>query len=153
MKWLTPGVVILCFGCMLLGGCSAPLSEPTVTVTNITLEGASLSSLNVLAKIQVDNPNPVGITIANLSFDLYYETDKGEQYLGHGGQENLIIPKSSTTTFDIPVEIGTSQGVQAIGVVLQKGSVPVILRGTAAVDLKVTTVKIPFEKRQVVPQR
>ena len=153
MRWPAITILLLCFCCTWFGGCSTRLAEPTVTVSNITLESASLSSLNILAKIQVENPNPVGITIANLSFDLYYETDKGEQYLGHGGRENIVLPKDSTTSFDVPVEIESVPALSAVGVVLQKGSVPVVLRGTAAVDLKVTTVKIPFEKRQVVPQR
>jgi LEA14-like dessication related protein len=153
MKLPALGVLVLCFGCALLGGCSTPLKEPTVTVTDLSMEEISLTSLTVLARVQVINPNPVGITIANLSFDLFYETKDGENYLGHGGRENLVIPKDSTSSFDIPVKIGSLQALQALGVALEDRSITLVMRGTAAVDLKVTTVKIPFEKRQVLSTR
>ena len=151
MKWPALGILLLCLAGSCLSGCSTRLAEPTVTVTNLTVKEITLSSLTVLARVQVTNPNPVGITVANLSFDLFYATGEGEQYLGHGGRENLVIPKDSTTSFDIPVEIGSLQALQALGVALQDRSLTLIVRGTAAVDLKITTVKIPFEKRQVVP--
>jgi LEA14-like dessication related protein len=151
MKVPALGVLLLCLGCAFLGGCSAPLKEPTVTVTDLSMEEISLTSLTVLARVQVTNPNPVGITIANLTFDLFYVTGEGEQYLGHGGRENLVIPKDSTTSYDIPVKIGSLQALQALGAALEDRSITLVVRGTAAVDLKLTTVKIPFEKRQVVP--
>jgi LEA14-like dessication related protein len=153
MKVPALGVLVFCFACALLCGCSSPLAEPTVTVTDLSMEEVSLTSLTVLARVQVVNPNPVGVTIANLSFDLFYVTSEGEQYLGHGGRENLVIPKESTTSFDIPVKIGSLQALQAIGVALNERSITLVVRGTAAVDLKVTTVKIPFEKRQVISPR
>jgi LEA14-like dessication related protein len=144
-------VLVLCLGSALLAGCSTPLKEPTVTVTDLSMEEISLSSLTVLTRVQVTNPNPVGITIANLSFDVFYVTDEGEQYLGHGGREDLVIPKDNTTSFDIPVKIGSLQALQALGVALEDRSLTLVVRGTAAVDLKLTTVKIPFERRKVVP--
>jgi LEA14-like dessication related protein len=153
MQWSPIGILLLCLGCVFLCGCSTPLAEPTVTVTDLTVEDISLTSLTVLAQVQVVNPNPVGVTIANLSFDLFYVTGEGEQYLGHGGRENLVISKESTTSFDIPVKIGSLQALQAIGVALNERSITLVVRGTAAVDLKVTTVKIPFEKRQVISPR
>jgi len=154
MKLPALGILVLCFGCALLCGCSTPqLAEPTVTVTDLSMEEISLTSLTVLTRVQVSNPNPVGITIANLSFDLFYVTDEGEQYLGHGVKENLVIPKDNTTSFDIPVKVGSLQALQALGVALEDRSLTLVVRGTAAVDLKLTTVKIPFEKRQVLSTR
>ena len=150
MKWPASGMLLL-LGCAMLAGCSTPLAEPTVTVTDLTMEEISLTSLTVLARVQVTNPNPVGITIANLTFDLFYVTGEGEQYLGHGGRENLVIPKDNTTTFDIPLKIGSLQALQALGVALEDRSLTLVARGTAAVDLKITTVRIPFEKRKVLP--
>lgn len=153
MDWPALGVLLLCLTSVSLSGCSSPLAEPTVTVTDLSMQEVSLTSLTVLARVQVKNPNPVGVTIANLSFDLFYVTGEGEQYLGHGGRENLVIPKDSTTSFDIPVKIGSLQALQAFGVALNERSITLVVRGTAAVDLKLTTVKIPFEKRQVIAPR
>ncbi|MDD1668011.1 MAG: LEA type 2 family protein [Methanomicrobiales archaeon] len=151
MEWPALGVLLLFISCACLGGCINPLREPTVTMTSITLEGITLSTVSVITTIRVDNPNPVGITLASLDFDLFYETGDGERYLGNGRRENLVIPANSTTTFDIPVGIDTARAIEAAGVLLREGSLTLVARGTAAVDLKVTTVKIPFEKRKVVP--
>jgi LEA14-like dessication related protein len=145
------GILLVCFACACLGGCTAPLREPNVTVSSITLTGISLTSISITTGIRVENPNPVGITITNLSFDLFYETDDGPRYLGHGGRENLTIPKENTTGFDIPVGIGSLDALRALVVLAREGSLPLVVRGTATADLRLTTVQIPFEKRQVVP--
>ena len=139
--------------CILFGlfsGCSAPLREPNVTVRDITLEGFSLQSLDLGTELQFENPNPVGITLSSVTFDVYYETGTGREYLGHGGRENLTLPKNEKVLYKIPVEIDNLQALKALAVLVREGSLPIVVNGTAAVDLKVTTVEIPFEKRKVV---
>jgi LEA14-like dessication related protein len=151
MKRAVSGILLVCLASTFLCGCTTPLREPAVTMTDITLQGISLASISIIATIQVDNPNPVGITLANVTFDLFYETGDGEKYLGHGGQENLTIRGNGISSFDIPVKIGSVQALQAAVVLLREKSLTLVGRGTAAVDLKVMTVRIPFEKRKVVP--
>jgi len=153
-NWMTRlPLLLLLLACILFGffsGCSAPLREPNVTVQDITLESVSLRSLELGTELLFENPNPVGITLTNVTFDVYYETATGREYLGHGGRENLTLPKNQPTVYKVPVEIDNLQALKALAVLVRDGSLPIVVNGTAAVDLKVTTVKIPFEKRKVV---
>jgi LEA14-like dessication related protein len=145
---LFPFIALILFG--FFSGCSAPLWEPNVTVRDITLDSVSLRSLELGTELQFENPNPVGITLTNVTFDVYYETGTGREYLGHGGRENLTLPKNEKVIYRIPVEIDNFQALKALAVLVREGSLPIVVNGTAAVDLKVTTVKVPFEKRKVV---
>jgi LEA14-like dessication related protein len=149
MQWPALGA-LLCFGYAFLSGFTNPLKAPTVTLTDITLQGISLPSSSTIATVKVDNTNPIGITLADVTFDLFYVTGDGEKYLGHGGQENLTVKGGGVSSFEIPVEVGNVQAIQAAAVLVKEKSLTLVARGTAAVDLKITTVKIPFEKRQVV---
>jgi LEA14-like dessication related protein len=145
------GALLLCIGLLCMSGCTTRLQEPTVTVTDITLEAISLSSMTVLVTVRVDNPNPVGVTIADLSFDLFYEANDGEQYLGHGGQENLTIRAENSTSFGVPVRVDNLQALRAAVVLFREKSLTLVARGAATVDLKIATVRIPFEKRKTLP--
>ena len=153
-NWMTRlSLLPLLLACILLGffsGCSAPLREPNVTVQDITLDSVSLRSLELGTVLRFENPNPVAITLANVTFDVYYETGTGREYLGHGGRENLTLPKNQPTVYRIPVEIDNLQALKGLAVLVREGSLPVVVNGTAAVDLKVMTVKVPFEKRKVL---
>ena len=53
--------------------------------------------------------------------------------------------------FGIHVLIDKIQAMQAAVVLFREKSLTLVTRGTAAVDLKVATVRIPFEKRKVLP--
>ncbi|MDD1660488.1 MAG: LEA type 2 family protein [Methanomicrobiales archaeon] len=145
---LFPFIALIIFG--FFSGCSAPLREPNVTVQDITLDSVSLRSLELGTVLRFENPNPVAITLANVTFDVYYETGTGREYLGHGGRENLTLPKNQPTVYRIPVEIDNLQALKGLAVLVREGSLPVVVNGTAAVDLKVMTVKVPFEKRKVL---
>jgi len=146
---LFPLLALLFLG--FFSGCSAPqLRAPNVTVKDVTFESVSLQTLNLGVQLQVENPNPVGITLSRVTFDVYYETGSGREYLGHGEQENLTFPKNETVVYTIPVEIDNLQAVKAIPVLVRDRSLPVVVAGTATVDLKITTVDIPFEKQKVI---
>jgi LEA14-like dessication related protein len=147
-------VFLSLFALILLGffsGCSAPqLRAPNVTVKDVTVESVTLQTLNLGVQLQVENPNPVGITLSRVAFDVYYETGSGREYLGHGEQENLTFPKQQTVVYTIPVEIDNLQAVKALPILVLERSLPVVVAGTATVDLKITKVDIPFEQRKVI---
>jgi LEA14-like dessication related protein len=142
--------LLACLSISLFTGCSSPLSQPNVTVKDITVESFSLQTLSLGIQLQVENPNPVGITLSQVIFDVFYETGSGREFLGHGEQVNLTFPKHETVVYTIPVEIDNLQAVKALPILLRDGSLPVVVAGTATVDLKVTKVNIPFEKRKVI---
>ena len=143
--------LLACILLSLFSGCSAPtIRAPNVTVKDVTVESVTLQTLNLGVQLQVENPNPVGITLTRVTFDVFYETGSGREYLGHGEQENLTFPKQETVVYTIPVEIDNLQAVKALPTLVLERSLPVVVAGTATVDLKITKVDIPFEQRKVI---
>jgi LEA14-like dessication related protein len=135
---------------ILFAGCSSepPLKQPVVTVTDIALSDVSLSTMTVNATVNIDNPNPVGATLNRVAFDVYYR-DGTDQYLGHGEKTSILVKEKGNTSIVIPVKIGTVPAVKAIGTLVRDGTLTLKVNGTAAIDLKVTSYSLPFEREQV----
>jgi LEA14-like dessication related protein len=141
-------LVILAVTAALFAGCAAPqLAPPTIAVDGIALENVSLSALDLSLRLTVTNPNPVGATLENVSFDLYF-LDSGEQkFLAHGERTGFEIRPDGDTTVAIPVRVDNVRLVQAMLAVLREGSLTFRVSGSATVDFGVATFEeVPFNR-------
>ncbi len=128
-----------------LSGCSF-IKKPEVSVVSVTPSGVSLSSVTLNVKIRVNNPNPFGAHLTKLEFDVYYLNNGKFVYLGHGERKDISIKANGVTEFTVPVKI---EDVRAIGTLIQlakSGKVTIKVKGTAYIDLKITSFGIPFEQ-------
>jgi len=131
---------ILCAGCT-----ESPLKEPTITVDDIALSDVSLQTLTVNTTVTIYNPNLIGATLNKVAFDVY-SVDDTEHYLGHGEQTGIVVKERGNTSFVIPVKIGSVPALQATGSLLRKGSLVMKVKGSAFLDIKVTSYELPFER-------
>ncbi len=132
-----------------LTGC-AFIKEPKASVVSITPSSVGLSSVTLNVKIRIDNPNPFGAHLTKLEFDVYYLKDGKFIYLGHGEKRDVDIKANGVTEIVVPVKI---DNLQAVGTLLQlakKGEVTIKVKGTAYIDLKITSFGIPFEQVEEV---
>lgn len=140
------GIYILLTLVLLTAGCTEPpIKEPTVTVSDIALSDVSLQAMTVNTTVNIYNPNPVGAKLNKLAFDVYYLTDT-RNYLGHGEKSNIEVKENGNTTVTIPVTIGNVQAVNAVGSLIQKGSIMLNINGSAFIDVKVTSYEKRFEQ-------
>jgi len=148
---LLSGILLLFFLCLLFAGCSteAPVKQPVVTVTDVTLSDVSLRTLTVNTTVNIFNPNPVGADLKRTAFDLYYVAGGSARYLGHGELKGFRVRESGNTSVTIPVKIGTVPAAQAVGTLVKDGSLTVKVNGTAAIDLNVISYDLPFEQERV----
>jgi len=131
---------------ILVAGCTeAPVKKPTVTVSDIVLSDVSLQTMTVNTTVTIFNPNPVGARLNKVIFDVYY-IDDDAHYLGYGEQTGIDVKESGNTTVTIPVKIGNIPALQAIGSLVEKGSITLKVNGSASIDLKVTSYELPFEE-------
>ncbi len=144
MKFLIlPGICILFTLVLLTSGCmEPPIRDPTVTVSNIAISDISLRTMTVNTTVNIYNPNPVGAKLNKLTFDVYY-LDDTRNYLGHGEKSDIEVKENGNTSVIIPVTIGNMQAVDAVGSLVQKGSITLNINGSAFIDVKVTS----FEKK------
>lgn len=132
---------------LLTCGCTSepPIKEPAATVQDITLSEVSLQKLTVNTTVNIFNPNPVGARLNKVRFDVYY-LDGTPQYLGHGEKYDIDVKENGNTSVTIPVTIGNLRALNAIGSLAQKGSITLMVNGSAFIDVKVTSWEVPFQK-------
>ena len=144
LVFLVFAVFLLTCGCM----SEPPIKQPTVTVSDISLADVSLRTLTVITTVLIDNPNPVGGHLNKVMFDVWYLDDGKPAYLGHGEQTNIDVKENGNTSVEIPVTISNLQALYALGSLSQKGSIVLMVNGSAFVDVKVTSWEMKFEKER-----
>ncbi len=140
-------VLAVMFACC-FAGCSA-IKKPTVNVESVTPSGIGLSSVTFNVKIAIDNPNPFGAHLTKLAFDIYYY-DNGYHYLGHGEKKDISIKANGVTEVTVPVKVEDIQVLKTLFTLAKSGKVKLKVKGTAYIDLKVTSFGIPFEEIKTI---
>ncbi len=140
-------LLIICIAALAAAGCTAPFyEEPTIAVDGIAIENVSLSSIDLLLRLTVTNPNPVGATLENVSFDIYFLEDGRQQFLAHGERGGFAIRPEGDTTITIPVTVDNLRLVTAFIRLVQDGAVTFRVDGSGTLDFGITTFEVPFTR-------
>lgn len=138
---LLTGVLLCCAGCVV-----PPIEEPTVTVSGIGIENVTLRSTDLLLRLIVDNPNPIGATLARVSFDIHFLEGGQAVYLAHGEQEDIEIRPAGETSVTVPVTVDNPPLVRAVLHGLQDGAIILQVNGSATLDYGIATFDVPFNR-------
>lgn len=75
---------------------------PHISIKNVTVKNLSISSANLVASVEIDNPN--AFDLAFTDFD--YQLKINQQTWGQGTiKDNNKVPKKGKATIDIPVKL------------------------------------------------
>jgi LEA14-like dessication related protein len=138
-------LLLISMGIFVAGCMEPPVQEPVVSVGDIAVSDVSLQTITVNTTVSIYNPNPVAGKINKIAFDLYY-LDDTKNYLGHGEQSALDLPKDGNTTVTIPVSIGNVQALKALGSLVRTGSITLNVNGSAFIDIKAMSFEKHFEQ-------
>jgi LEA14-like dessication related protein len=128
-----------------LAGCSFLLKDPEISVKNVTPVSFSLSELDLSVMLDVYNPNPLGITLKTLSFDIYYQKGAEWVFLSHGEQEGIRInPGENEVT--IPITIQNTALAGSFLDLIATGEITFQIRGVASPDFFGFAPKVPFTR-------
>jgi LEA14-like dessication related protein len=138
-------LLLIVFG-LLVSGCSSSARMPEVKVEGATITSFSLTELTLDVILSVDNPNPVGITLESLSFDVYYGDGDEWRYLSHGEQTGIRIdPGKNNVT--VPVTIKSTDLIGATLSFANSREIPLQIRGVVVPDLPGgLSPEIPFTR-------
>ncbi|MCK9591611.1 MAG: LEA type 2 family protein [Methanoregula sp.] len=143
---ILPGIFIIFAIFILSAGCTEPpVKDPTVSVSDIGLSDVTLQTMTVNATVIIFNPNPFGVKLNKVAFDVYF-LDDIPTYLGHGEQTNIDVISSGNTTVTVPVTIGNIPAIKAVSTLVRKGSITINVNGSAFIDIKVASFEKPFEQ-------
>jgi len=144
---LAPALAILVIAAFAAGCAGGPLLRPPeVTVTGIAVTGLTLQSMDLDVALAVDNQNPVGMTIRDVSVNVSYSKDGREVFLGSGTGEEIYIPAYNRTEVAIPVTMDNLAMLSAAGTLVFTGELEVTAEGMMTVDAGIISFDVPFEK-------
>ncbi len=150
MNWHIYTFFVLIVAVALIAGCSSLVKEPKIDVKDVGVTSASLQEINLNVTLNVDNPNPVGVAIKSVVFDVFYQQGNDWIAIGHGEGGGYDI-KPGMNEISVPVTVKSSELLSAGIGALTKGEITVQIRGTAVPDLFGLNPKIPFSQTKTIP--
>jgi len=139
-------LLVLVISGLLVAGCSSSARMPEVEVEGANLTSISLTGLTLDVILSVDNPNPVGITLESLSFDVYYKDGDEWKYLSHGNQTGIRIDPGKNVV-RVPVTVKTTDLIGAVLTAANNQEIPLQIKGVVVPDLPGgLSPEIPFTK-------
>lgn len=110
LKFLLPAVMIT----LLLGGCAellellqkTDIKKPMVELGDARLTGLSFDKADLLFKINITNPNAVGINLSGFDYALSLNQNN---FLNGKNSDALQINANDNSTIDFPVSLGFKQ--------------------------------------------
>jgi LEA14-like dessication related protein len=150
MNWHIFVIFVLIAALTLITGCSMLIKEPKIDVKDVAITSANLQELKLNVTLNVNNPNPIGITIKSVVFDVYYQQGNEWIAVGHGEGGGYTI-KPGMNEISVPVTMKSSALLGAGIDALLRGEITVQIRGTAVPDLLGLNPKIPFTHTTTVP--
>jgi len=151
-KSISSALVLFILAGVLAAGCSSPLKQPTVTIAGVVPTKVTLSEIGYDVTVNVDNPNPVGITLKSLAVDIYYRDKNDWVYLSHGEKSGVEI-KPGSNLITIPFTASSADVVRSLATLSGSSDVTLQLRGTAEPDILGFGPKIPFTYTKTVPMK
>jgi LEA14-like dessication related protein len=147
MKYIK-NFLLLCFAILLTVSFSGCLEQPKIEVVGQKIQKLDADNTKIEIQVLVDNPNPIGITIDKISFDIYALVGGDKIYLGHGEQSNIKIT-SGNSSFTLPVIISNKKLIE-VAVKSKSTKIPIEIKGNISVNLFITTVNIPIDIQQEI---
>lgn len=147
-----PLLCILLAGAILVTGCSFLFKPPDVSVKGVSLTSLNLTSMALDVTLSVNNPNSMGINLASLSFDVFYQNGSDWVFLAHGEQSGIQVnPGDNTVT--VPVVISNRELLGSLVGLLTRGEITLQIRGVAKPDFYGLAPSVPFTHTTTIPLR
>lgn len=140
---LTVGLVASLAGCASLGNLGGVVNKPTAEVTKAAVERLSFQGARIGVDVKVGNPNPVGLSLAGFSYDLFVN---GEQFLSGDFARGVSIAARGSSTVHVPVSFEYQKLITGISSLADRNETPY------RIDLKLS-FDVPVLGRVVVPLR
>ena len=137
-------VICLLAFCALLSSClGCFLEEPAVVLREINFRPRSLTEIELLVGLEVQNSNRFELTLASLEYTVYLNGEK----IGNGALEQQVrIAAQSTTRVQVPVKAQFSNWNKSLKTVMTGDGAPYHFEGRAVVRTFWGQVEFPFAR-------
>jgi LEA14-like dessication related protein len=127
---------------------AASVQKPTLTFKSATLADVSLGSATVNLNFRLDNPNPFGLSLASVQYQLLVE---GHQVVAGQPPNGLSIPPSGSADVVFPANVKFADVSPVVETFLTKDVASYTARGTLGVETPIGIVTLPVEQSGTFP--
>jgi len=137
-------ILFLCVFSILLMSClSWILEKPSFVLRGVILSPRSFTDMNLLISIEVQNPNHFDLTLKSFECTIYLKDEE----IGKGRLENeLLIPSSSTTQIQVPMDAKFKDLGRSLKAIFTGGDLPYKIEGKADVRTAFGSLNFTFSK-------
>jgi LEA14-like dessication related protein len=137
-------ILLLCaFSIFLMSCLSGIVEKPSFIVRRVILSPRSFTELNLLIGLDVQNPNRFDLTLKSVECTIYLKDEE----IGKGRLENeLLIPSSSTTQLQVPIDVKFKDLGGSLKTILGGGDLPYKIEGMADIRTAFGSLKYTFSK-------
>ena len=100
------GMFITCMvACLAVAGCASLqdiVAKPSVEVADVRLTNLSLSAATLLVDLNIDNPNPVGIDVRTVDYNLKINN---KNLLQGTANQGIKLPGSGSEQVELPLQV------------------------------------------------
>lgn len=139
-------VIISLIGLILLSSCSTMsnlFKQPDVRFNNMAIQRINLSTIDLLFKFDVTNPNPLGITLTDYNYVL--EVDQ-KNFLTGATPSQIAIPGNGRGILEVPASINFSDLYRAVSSIAGNDEAPYHIKGDVRVKTPIGPISVPFSK-------
>lgn len=149
-------VIVTALGLTILSGCAilrdlllasqqtgAGFNQPNFTFRNVALTEISLGGLNLDTVWDLNNPNPIGISLATVDYALFIEN---KQVVAGAPQNGLQIAANGATQLHFPAGIKFADIAQVVETFLTKDNASWRAEGSLGVQTPIGIIKLPIVK-------
>ena len=117
-----------------------------IEVQDAYVSDLSLTHMELDVLLLVQNEAPFGITLKEVSFEITFPVGERIQFLGKGKMGEQSIPADGSISFTVPVVVENMAILMVLAEFFRTRGASITIKGTAVVDMKLTNLKIPFER-------
>ncbi len=119
------------------------LEKPTFTLREVAITRISLTEINFLFGIEVQNPNSFDLTLRALEYTVYFN----DRDVGRGRLEKGVrVTKAASTLVQVPLQAEFKNLGDPVGLIMAGKDLKYKIEGVAILKASLGSTTIPFSK-------
>ena len=127
----------------------ASLQKPTANVTGVRFAGISFDDLNLIADVQIKNPNALAVSLAGFDYDLQVD---GASFLSGEQTQSLRVAANGASSLQIPLTVNYKELYQTFKALEKQDSTKYKIAAGLKFDVPVLgPIRIPVSHTAYLP--
>jgi len=121
---------------------------PSLTFKNVSLANVTLDSTTVNLAFQLNNPNPIGLTVSSVSYSFFVE---GKQVVAGSPPNGITIPSSGSKELVFPANVKFADVAPVVMTFLTKENAAYRAEGSIGLKTPLGVFSVPLKQEGTFP--